>query len=239
MKIKKEDIVPKYEKSAKTGYSYKQMHIFQLLKLQKEDFAELVKQYDSLEKIGKALNIDRKVLKGMTLKYLYSDTETYWDYFQRKKKESKQNVETKKYTKFFYTRLKQILNGVIPNAIKKNNLLYALFHYGLKKQCCELCGFSKHREEDNRVPLLLAQMDKTDLTNFKMENLKVVCYNCYFDIIGDVRYAFKTVNRNSDSHVLISKNVEIDYDIDWQIEDNIYETKYKDIDENDLISRKK
>jgi hypothetical protein len=44
---------------------------------------------------------------------------------------------------------------------------------------CYKCGFSEKRILDNRVPVLLNFVDGND-KNMALENLELLCYNCYF-----------------------------------------------------------
>lgn len=48
---------------------------------------------------------------------------------------------------------------------------------------CSLCGFHEKRITDNQVPLMLTFKDN-DRTNFSLENLQLLCYNCMFLTTG-------------------------------------------------------
>lgn len=54
-----------------------------------------------------------------------------------------------------------------------------LIRSGIKELKCEQCGLSERRTGDNKVPLLLNHIDD-DGSNFKLENLKLLCLNCTF-----------------------------------------------------------
>ena len=77
-------------------------------------------------------------------------------------------------------RANDILAGKHPNyPIQK--LQWLLLKEGkLLEQCCE-CGHSKARVKDNKIPLLIDFIDK-DHHNHEIENLRMLCYNCYFDL---------------------------------------------------------
>jgi hypothetical protein len=49
----------------------------------------------------------------------------------------------------------------------------------LKESCCEQCGFKERRMTDGKIPILLSFIDG-DKMNRKIENLKILCYNCIF-----------------------------------------------------------
>jgi hypothetical protein len=42
-----------------------------------------------------------------------------------------------------------------------------------------MCGFSEKRLTDSKMPLLLVFQDG-NMKNHKLENLKILCYNCSF-----------------------------------------------------------
>jgi len=48
---------------------------------------------------------------------------------------------------------------------------------------CELCGYHEHRPIDNQTALLLDWKDGNQ-RNFARENLRLICYNCAFNIRG-------------------------------------------------------
>lgn len=50
---------------------------------------------------------------------------------------------------------------------------------------CDNCGFDEKRVTDQRVPLSLVFIDD-DKTNYKLENLKLLCYNCRFLLVGNL-----------------------------------------------------
>ena len=72
-----------------------------------------------------------------------------------------------KYPKYPHTRLKQ--------RILKNGLM--------EEECCS-CGYCTRRVSDYTVPLLLDWIDG-DRTNHKRENLRLLCYNCYYQEVGN------------------------------------------------------
>ena len=75
-------------------------------------------------------------------------------------------------------RANDILDGKHPN-YPVQKLQWLLLREGkLQEQCCE-CGHSKSRVKDNKIPLLIDFIDK-DHHNHEIENLRMLCYNCYF-----------------------------------------------------------
>lgn len=54
-----------------------------------------------------------------------------------------------------------------------------LIQGGIKKPECEQCGWSERRITDGKLPLLL-NFEDGNQRNHKLENLRILCYNCSF-----------------------------------------------------------
>jgi hypothetical protein len=54
-----------------------------------------------------------------------------------------------------------------------------LIQGGIKKAECEQCGFKERRITDGKMPLIL-NFEDGNIKNHKLENIKVLCYNCSF-----------------------------------------------------------
>lgn len=48
-----------------------------------------------------------------------------------------------------------------------------------KDACCEMCGYKERRVVDGKIPLLL-NFEDGDSKNHKLDNVKLLCYNCTF-----------------------------------------------------------
>ena len=77
----------------------------------------------------------------------------------------------------------KILTGEYPNypTWKLRNRLLAL---DILKEECNCCGYAEHRVTDDTVPLLLDHMDG-DETNHCIENIQLLCLNCYYQQTGN------------------------------------------------------
>ena len=53
----------------------------------------------------------------------------------------------------------------------------------IKKSECEQCGFSERRITDYKIPLLLNFKDGNKC-NYLLDNVNLLCYNCYFLLGG-------------------------------------------------------
>ena len=60
-----------------------------------------------------------------------------------------------------------------------------LLHESLIAEECACCEFNERRVVDYKVPLILNFKDNNK-KNWKLENLELLCYNCYFLNIGNV-----------------------------------------------------
>lgn len=79
----------------------------------------------------------------------------------------------------------------IQDLIEGRNLRYPLHKYkrklfdsGYLPSVCGQCGFSEARITDGKMPLLIDFIDG-NLNNRKLENIRPLCYNCFFLLVGD------------------------------------------------------
>lgn len=72
----------------------------------------------------------------------------------------------------------RLIAGEFPN-YPVYRLKDKLIHAGIKKAECEQCGFKERRITDGKMPLLINFEDENQ-KNHKLENLKLLCYNCSF-----------------------------------------------------------
>jgi len=84
-------------------------------------------------------------------------------------------------------------------------------HEGFLKECCYKCGFNEHRVIDYRVPLLLNFIN-SNKADYRLENLQLLCYNCYFLYIGSVLTDGQLQNIESNREAKAKP-------FDWQLSD--------------------
>lgn len=75
----------------------------------------------------------------------------------------------------------RLIQGEFPN-YPIYRLKDKLIQGGVKKPECEQCGFKERRITDGKMPLILNFEDGNE-KNHKLENIKLLCYNCSF-ILG-------------------------------------------------------
>lgn len=49
---------------------------------------------------------------------------------------------------------------------------------------CACCGYQEVNLLSNKVPLLIDHID-SDYSNFKIDNLQLLCYNCFYQLVGN------------------------------------------------------
>lgn len=74
--------------------------------------------------------------------------------------------------------ISKLLNGEFPD-YPVYRLKDKLIQSGIKKAECEQCGYHERRFTDDKMPLLLNFVDGNQ-KNHKLENIKLLCYNCTF-----------------------------------------------------------
>ena len=79
----------------------------------------------------------------------------------------------------------------IDDLIAGKHLKYPLFKFknklfdsGYLPKVCSSCGFSEERVTDGKMPMLIDFLDG-NLNNRKLENIRALCYNCFFLLVGE------------------------------------------------------
>jgi len=90
------------------------------------------------------------------------------------------------YKKKDLTPIMDILEGRVDIAnYNPKDIKERLIHESLIAEECNSCGFNERRVVDYKVPLILNFIDG-NAKNWKLENLELLCYNCYFLNVGNV-----------------------------------------------------
>jgi hypothetical protein len=79
--------------------------------------------------------------------------------------------------------LQEIIDGNHPE-YPSSKLKFRLIREALLEEKCITCDFDEKRITDLTVPLLLDHKDG-DITNHKLDNLQLLCYNCYYLTVGN------------------------------------------------------
>lgn len=150
--------------------------------LSKEQILEGMKQAHSIKALGRYLNCSRDHLQNYLKLYVDEETgKTLHEILSnRGGKGIPKNISRK------IVPLEDILLGKAEfNYFEPSTVKNRLIEEGyLKEECCK-CGYHERRVVDFKIPLILNFKDKNKV-NYKLENLELVCYNCYFLFINDL-----------------------------------------------------
>lgn len=91
---------------------------------------------------------------------------------------SKTHVSQKRF------QLDDILLGKYPQ-YPREKLLRRMVISGYIEEKCNHCGYCQKRPTDLKTPLILHHLN-SNVTDHRRENLEVLCYNCYFVLVGDI-----------------------------------------------------
>lgn len=81
-------------------------------------------------------------------------------------------------------KLEDIIAGKYPE-YSANKYKRRLVRNGIIAEKCAICGFEERRITDYKVPLLLNYIDG-NTKNKALENIQLLCYNCYYLNVGDL-----------------------------------------------------
>lgn len=108
--------------------------------------------------------------------------------------------------------LSEILQGMHPT-YPISKLKRRLIKNDVFPECCTACGFDEVRVTDGKAPLLLDFLDG-DYRNHTLENLRFLCYNCFFLLIGkrkipkNGQFAEQGVTAEDDDEEIIEEDLE-------------------------------
>ena len=132
--------------------------------------------------------------------------------------------------------LKQLMDGeVFVKSYSLNRYKDRLIQEGYIEEKCNSCGFTEQRVHDYKSPLLIHFKDKNK-ENWRIENIELLCYNCYFLYIGDV------FNEKQIKHIEEDAPIKKDDQINWEMDENMLQ-HFQEIglvdedDSEDYISR--
>lgn len=109
-------------------------------------------------------------------------------------------------------KINEIMSSESYRAINQQKLKNRLIYEGILKMECYRCGHHEKRVVDYKQPLILS-FKNGNKNNWKIDNLEMLCYNCYFLYIGNL-FPEKQITRLEDANATILKKGEIDWQID-------------------------
>jgi hypothetical protein len=134
--------------------------------------------------------------------------------------------------------LLDLIEGRIdPSSFNPAKIKYRLIQEGYLLEECTSCGFHERRVLDYKMPLIMNFKDGNK-QHYRLENIQLLCYNCYYLQIGDL-FTGKQLEGMEDH---VSKN---ESQVDWEVDDytaqrlkelGLYDSKPVD-DGSEFISR--
>jgi hypothetical protein len=100
------------------------------------------------------------------------------------KREKNSNQDKRRYDNGYKEKLEDILAGLYPD-YQPRPLRKRLFASNMIPMECSSCGWNECRISDQNYPLWLAFHDN-NWRNKKLENIYLLCFNCYFLQIGSL-----------------------------------------------------
>lgn len=107
----------------------------------------------------------------------------------RPKKEKFSSADKRTYDNGYKEKLEDILSGMYPD-YQPRPLRKRLFNSGLIPLQCSSCGWSESRITDGNYPLWIAFKDG-NWRNKVLDNMYLLCFNCYFCQIGSLGPRFQ------------------------------------------------
>lgn len=116
---------------------------------------------------------------------LYVDAATGLTLFEKHKNQSGTGIP-KYLSKTNEIGILDIIEGrATPGSFTPEKVKTRLIAEGYLCEECDVCKMKERRVLDYRMPLILNFLDKNK-QNYKLDNLQLICYNCYFLTVGDV-----------------------------------------------------
>tara|TARA_R110000796_G_scaffold194156_2_gene310549 strand:+ start:1079 stop:1714 length:636 start_codon:yes stop_codon:yes gene_type:complete len=181
----------------------------------KEECLRAMRHTKSVRSASRYLNCSYQHLKPIMK--MYEATEDGYDNLFEQHK----NQQGKGIKKFLGNGTKlpplvEIIEGrVDPSSFNPEKIKYNLLTEGYLKEECYKCGFNERRVMDYKMPLLL-HFKNGNKKHYVLDNLEMLCYNCYYLRVADV-FTNKQVE-NIEDHKSINQG-----SVDWELSD--YQTE--------------
>ena len=145
---------------------------------------------------------------------MYIDQETGKNLYELHKNNTGKGIKKFKWHKeCSIERINEIVTSDSYRAVNQQKLKDRLIYEGILKLECYKCNHNEKRVIDFKQPLILSFKDGNK-HNWKIENLEMLCYNCYFLFVGNL-YSDKQLRALEDAHAPLIKE-----EPDWDIDDN-------------------
>lgn len=146
----------------------------------------------SNQQVAQLLHVDIRTLKKYAEKFIDQETGlNLWELQKLRGREKRKKLPKKKsILKGKYQRsIEDILAGKKVN-YDRWTVLRRLLLEGYFAEECQRCGYNERRVTDYCVPLTLGFKDGNK-KNFHIDNIEIVCLNCYYHYYGDSTLTLK------------------------------------------------
>lgn len=151
-----------------------------------------IKNCNSAKSCATFLRVHYNTFKKYASQYV--DSETGKTLFELAQSHNNPNTLPKrKKKKLSSIAIFNIVKGDTVNYYSAPKLKEHLIHHGLVEEKCNTCGYDQRRAFDYKIPLLLDFIDGNN-KNGNLDNLRLLCFNCYYQLVGDVKIVIRTVN---------------------------------------------
>ena len=133
--------------------------------------------------------------------------------------------------------LMDIIEGKVSAAhFEPAKIKYRLIEEAYLSEQCTMCGFKERRVLDYKMPLLLHFKDGNK-SNYRLENIELLCYNHYFLTVGDI-FTEKDVKQIESHQEHFGTSEKIEWEVDDYHLQRLKELGLEDEDDtNQYISR--
>jgi hypothetical protein len=192
----------------------------------KRDLTETVirnamKHTQSNLQAARYLNVTIETYRRYAKLYIDRETEkTLYDLHKNATGKGVRRVNWK--DKISIEKINDIMSSESYRAINQTKLKNRLIYEGILRMECYKCGHCEKRVIDYKQPLMLNFKDGNK-HNWKVENLRMLCFNCYYLYVGNL-FSEKQIKRLEDANTPSLKKEEIN----WEVDNNFLQ-HFKDI----------
>lgn len=211
--------------------------------LSKEEILKAMEYTKSIRAAARYLNCSYQHIKKWMK--VYQDNETGKSLFEAHK-----NRQGKGIPKFLsqtpYQRKKPVIKDLLEGRVDASSftpqkIKREMLKAGYLKEECHNCGFNEHRLIDHKMPLIMAFKDGNK-QHYGMDNVYMLCYNCYFLLHGNV-FEERDLEQMEEHKTLQKTTKAVNLELDpFQIkrlkELNLWDEKEDPDDPYSLVSRK-
>lgn len=150
----------------------------------KEDILRGMKHTKSIKALARYLKVSYPFIKPYMK--MFKDDETGKTLYEIHKNQQGKGIKKFMKNGYKYPNVKLIFTeGVGYESFTPEKIKSRGIQEGYLNECCYRCGFEERRVVDFKVPLLLNFLDG-NRQNYLLENIELLCYNCYFLTIGNI-----------------------------------------------------